>query len=346
LAMVANRLTRISYAFILLTILFVGWLHLATPFITVLFAYFALSKLDLGRSRWFAVGLFLLLVLGIFYGFVLFAKNAWYAFPKIADTAIRSILDFAQQNNIELPFTDRESLKALVLETVKDELRYVGNFAKLASKQFLFVVIGLVVAVSVFLNSRLDLGREKHVLKNNLYSLATDEIIERFKSFYNSFETVVGAQLIISAINTSLTTIFILLAGLPHAAIVVVLTFLCGLLPIIGNIISNTIIVGIAFTVSPRMALLALVFLVVVHKLEYFLNSKIIGDRIKNPVWLTLLGLILGERLMGVPGMILAPVVLYYLKMEMAKIEVPPRDRLPPPEEALIDKPEETVKIS
>lgn len=41
------------------------------------------------------------------------------------------------------------------------------------------------------------------------------------------------------------------------------------------------------------------------HKLEYFLNSKIIGDRIKNPVWLTLLALIIGERFMGIPGMIL-----------------------------------------
>jgi predicted PurR-regulated permease PerM len=56
----------------------------------------------------------------------------------------------------------------------------------------------------------------------------------------------------------------------------------------------------------------------VIHKLEYFLNSKIIGARIKNPMWLTLIALVLGERIMGVPGMILAPVVLHYLKMEVS----------------------------
>src|SRR4029079_15044424 len=89
------------------------------------------------------------------------------------------------------------------------------------------------------------------------------------------------------------------------------------------NLISNTIIVAIAFTVSPRLALAALAFLVLIHKLEYFLNSKIIGDRIRNPVWLTLLGLILGEKLMGIPGMILAPVILNYLKMEASGLEVP-----------------------
>jgi predicted PurR-regulated permease PerM len=94
--------------------------------------------------------------------------------------------------------------------------------------------------------------------------------------------------------------------------------------PIVGNLISNTIIVFVALTVSLKLAIGALVFLVVIHKLEYLLNSKIIGDRIRNPVWLTLIALILGERLMGIPGLILAPVVLNYLRVEMLTVEVRP----------------------
>ncbi len=169
------------------------------------------------------------------------------------------------------------------------------------------------------------------MFRNNLYSLVCDEIVLRFRSFYESFAMVMGAQIIISTINTLFTAIFVVAVRLPYAVVVIVLTFLCGLLPIIGNIISNSIIVGIAFTRSPNMALLALAFLIVVHKLEYFLNSKIIGDRIKNPVWLTLLALVLGERLMGIPGMILAPVILHYVKVEMSKIRV---DEVPPAHDA------------
>ena len=116
--------------------------------------------------------------------------------------------------------------------------------------------------------------------------------------------------------------------------VVVGITFLCGMLPVVGNLISNAIIVAIAFTVSPKMALVALGFLVVVHKLEYFLNSKIIGDRIRNPVWLTLLALILGERLMGVPGMILAPVLLNYVKVEASALAVEEEVRVAPAAEA------------
>jgi predicted PurR-regulated permease PerM len=57
----------------------------------------------------------------------------------------------------------------------------------------------------------------------------------------------------------------------------------------------------------------------VIHKLEYFLNSKIIGSRIKNPMWLTLIGIVIGEKLLGIPGMILAPVVLHYIKVEASR---------------------------
>src|SRR5262249_18040814 len=92
--------------------------------------------------------------------------------------------------------------------------------------------------------------------------------------------------------------------------------------PIIGNLISNAAIVGLSFRVSPQLAGASLIFLIVLHKLEYFLNSKIVGERIKNPVWLTLLGLIIGERLMGIPGMILAPIILDFIQVKASTIEV------------------------
>jgi predicted PurR-regulated permease PerM len=93
-------------------------------------------------------------------------------------------------------------------------------------------------------------------------------------------------------------------------------------IPVIGNLISNTLVVALGFMVSPAKGLWALVFLVVIHKLEYFLNSKIIGAKIHTSIWLTLLALLLGERLMGITGMVLAPVVLHYIRIEASKIPV------------------------
>jgi len=313
-----TRAARFSYFFIMVLLVLTGVLHLATPLLTILFSYFALGKLDFTRRKWVPVLVFLVLVSGILYGLGYLIKHAFYALPKIANESIPSIIAYVKSHGIDLPFDDVEGLKAAIMDMLKDEFKQVGSFARAATKQFLFILIGIVVAVSLFLNPDVEkrMGRAK---EHNLFVTFSDEIVQRFRAFYDSFHMVIGAQIVISTINTVLTAIFVLAMSLRHATVVIGLTFLCGLLPIVGNLISNSIIVGIAFTISPRVAIAALIFLIGLHKLEYFLNSKIIGDRIKNPVWLTLLTLVLGERLMGIPGMILAPVILNFVKVEASK---------------------------
>ena len=308
----------------------IGGFRLATPLMVAFFAYLALTKLQFVKrgGKALAVGLFLILVSAISYALGHFINDTVKALPEIADKAIPSVIQWAREYQVELPFTDYDSLKDLAFDTVKSQVNYLGNvarFARGATTQFIFVLVGCVVAISLFLNPRLELDREKYSVRNNLYSLCCDQIAKRFETLYQSFATVIGAQIAISAINTVFTTIFVSAVGLPYAVVVIGVTFLCGLVPVIGNLVSNTVIVGIGFTVSPKMALAALIFLVVIHKLEYFLNSKIIGERIHNPLWLTLLALVLGEKLMGVSGMILAPVVLNYIRIEASRVEVKSR---------------------
>lgn len=308
-------------------------LKLATPLLTVLFSCFVLSKLEFGGKRFLAACLFVLLVLGIFYGFGYFIKQAVVALPNIAEESLERFVDFAKQRNIPLPediiesadpgaSAKKETIK-WVRESVRAQAGSLGNFARVATKEFAFLLIGFVVAISIFLNPQIDLSHGTYRVESNLYSFATGEIVARFRSFNESFSRVVSAQFIISTLNTGFTAIYVLCVGLPYAPLMIALTFLCGMLPIIGNLISNAAIVALSFRVSPQLAGASLVFLIVLHKFEYFLNSKIIGERIKNPVWLTLLGLIIGERLMGIPGMILAPVILDFIKNEASTIEVP-----------------------
>jgi len=315
---------RLSYAFIALLIIAAGWLKLATPLVTVLFCFFALHVLSFGGRKWLGISLFLILLTGAGLGFYFFVKHTAVAIPRIAETTIPIVLEWAEQQGMELTFTDYASLRALAIDAIKREFEGIGKYAGVALIQIAAVLIGIVVSVSLFINSQFDLEADKPAQSNNLYTLTAREITLRFGTFYQSFATVMGAQIIISSINTALTSIFVFAVDLPHAVVVIGVTFFCGLLPVIGNLISNTVIVSISFTISPKLAVGALSFLVVIHKLEYFLNSKIIGDRIKNPIWLTLLGLILGEKLMGIPGMILAPVILNYIKVESSKIEVAP----------------------
>ena len=320
--------TRLSYVVLAATIILAGLLHLGVPLLVVLFAYFALRQLYfLTRRKWLALILFGVVVAGIAAAAIFLTRAAVLALPDVADTSIPSASAWAQKRQIELPFTDFDSLRQVVIDALGQEanyLRNVANFARSATAVLAFCVLGVVAAGSLFIKTGLDPYRGTHRVKNNLYSICCDQVSTRFRDFYRSFATVMGAQITISFVNTGLTAIFLIAAGMPHAPLLIAVTFLCGLVPIVGNLVSNTIIVFVALTVTPKLAIFALVFLVLIHKLEYFLNSKIIGDRIRNPVWLTLIALIIGERLMGIPGLILAPVVLNYLRVEMLTVEVRP----------------------
>lgn len=323
---------RASYLFMLGLLVTVIALHLAMPLLAALFTYLALTRLCFVRrgGKWLAVGILLVLVAAVSYGLAYFIKQTVSALPLIADKAIPSIIQWAKGYHIELPFTDFDSLRDTAVEMVRSQARYLGDFAKVAggaATQILLLLGGVVVAIGLFLNPSFELSSRTPARPNNLYSLCCRELAKRFGLFYRSFVTVMGAQIIISAINAALTAGFVAATHLPYLVVIVGVTFLCGLLPVVGNLISNTIVVGIGFTVSPKMALAALIFLVVIHKLEYLLNSKIVGWRIRNPLWLTLLGLIVGEKLMGIPGMILAPVVLNYLRLEGSAIELPVEEK-------------------
>jgi predicted PurR-regulated permease PerM len=256
------------------------------------------------------------------------------------DKTIPALVNFAEKQGIELPFTDYASLKTLAVSEVKDRLANIGRYAREATLQLAMLIIGLVVAVSMFINAKWEVEDDPEMVKDSLYSTVVRELVVRFEIFYASFARVIGAQIIISILNTALTSGFLIWNGYPFATVIIVLTFLCGLLPIIGNLLSNTLIVAIGFTISPRTAFIALIFLVVIHKLEYFLNSKIIGDRIKNPMWLTLIALVIGEKLMGIPGMILAPVVLHYIKVEASRNKASEVASGPPLTAAPVHKPE------
>lgn len=139
----------------------------------------------------------------------------------------------------------------------------------------------------------------------------------------DAFRRVVLAQLKISALNTVLTAVYLALilpalgVHLPLTKTLIALTFALGLLPIIGNLISNSMIVVISLSYSLPLAMGSLLFLIVIHKFEYFVNARIVGSQIHAAAWELLLAMIVMEAAFGLPGVIAAPVFYAYGKAEL-----------------------------
>ena len=73
----------------------------------------------------------------------------------------------------------------------------------------------------------------------------------------------------------------------------------------------------VGLSVSLWVAVAALGFLIVIHKLEYFLNARIVGSQIRARAWELLIAMLVMEALFGMAGLVAAPIYYAYLKREL-----------------------------
>lgn len=217
---------------------------------------------------------------------------AWAAnwLPDSADALQRAVSGWLRTHAHEMQHWGREALR-LVLHLV------------------LGLVIGVFAGVSIF----------RRPAVKPLPALA----IERWRQLALAFRDVLAAQLRIALVNALLTAVYLLAAlpafgiHVPLAMTLVGFTFFASLLPIVGNLMSNTAIVVAALTVSPAVGVASLVFLVAVHKLEYFLNAHFVGSRVDMPVYALLASMLVLEAAFGVGGVVAAPVYCAWLTREL-----------------------------
>jgi predicted PurR-regulated permease PerM len=158
----------------------------------------------------------------------------------------------------------------------------------------------------------------------------------RIFRLWTAFRQILFAQARISLINTALTASYLWLAlplsgvHISHSGLLVVATFFAGFIPVLGNLLSNGVIVLLSFTVSVNVAGVSLVFLVAIHKLEYFLNARIVGGQVDCKAWELLCVMLLGETLFGVNGVIAAPILYAWAKSELRPLlDTSTLDKLP-----------------
>jgi predicted PurR-regulated permease PerM len=196
-------------------------------------------------------------------------------------------------------------------------LREHANEAKLVGQEVLHTVVHLFLGMMI--GSMVALESTEKYQRMGLFAGA---LMERIRNFHFIFQKVVYAQVRISFVNTALTAIYLValsLVGvnLPLMKTMIAITFFAGLIPVVGNVISNVVIVVVCLSYSVNVAIASLVFMVVMHKLEYFLNARIIGTQLKADAWELLISLLVMETLFGLPGMVLAPIVYAYIKKEL-----------------------------
>jgi predicted PurR-regulated permease PerM len=209
---------------------------------------------------------------------------------------------------------NKDDLKSLATDWLGEHSKEVQHLGKEATHLFVRGLVGMVIGALVSLRKGPPI--------RHMRPLAAP-LAARVARFANAFRQIIFAQVRISALNTVFTAIFlgallpIFGVHLPLTKTLIAITFLTGLLPVVGNLISNTVISVVALSISLYTALAALLYLIVIHKLEYFLNARIVGVRIHAQAWELLLAMIVLEVAFGITGLIAAPIYYAYIKNEL-----------------------------
>ena len=326
----ARPLRIASYVLAGIALLLVLWLRLLPALLAGSLVYVLVQavapllgkRISGDRARVLVVTALGAVVVGLLIGLILGAVSIFH--KEIGNPEL-----LWQQQLMPLVEKARQQLPAVLVDHLPvsvDDLRdgavelarkHAGTLqqaGKDALRLFVQIIIGLLMGAIIALSR----ARPAHQVGPlaAILSLRSQRLAEAFRN-------IVFAQVKISLINTVFTAIFLLgalpLFGIhvPLAKTLVVVTFVVGLLPVIGNLISNTAVTIVGLSVSLGVGVAALGFLVLIHKLEYFLNARIVGNRIRARAWELLIAMLVMEAAFGLPGLIAAPIYYAYLKSEL-----------------------------
>jgi predicted PurR-regulated permease PerM len=207
-----------------------------------------------------------------------------------------------------------EDLRGQITAMSREHAKGISAAGMAGFKTFAHILLGMVIGGLTALH---------HFDAPDLFPPLVSALHARVRTLADAFDKVVFAQVKIAALNTFLTGLYLLVilplfdVHLPLRTVLIPLTFVVGLLPVVGNVISNTAIVLISLGVSAHVAMGSLGFLVAIHKLEYFTNARIVGGEVQACAWELLCAMVTMEAVFGVPGLVAAPVVYAWLKEEL-----------------------------
>lgn len=208
---------------------------------------------------------------------------------------------------------DAVAIQAAIANWLREHAGSLQLAGRGIGRSLVHILIGMIVGAMLSLQ-KATLHRDRRPV--------TQAFASRASGLAAAFQRVVFAQVYISLFNTLLTWIYLDVVlrafgvDLPLVKILVVLTFCVGLVPILGNLISNTAIVIVCLSNGVPVAAASLAYLIVIHKLEYFLNARIIGSHINARAWELLIAMLVMEAAFGITGLIAAPIFYAYFKEE------------------------------
>ncbi|MDR3566943.1 MAG: AI-2E family transporter [Syntrophobacteraceae bacterium] len=321
----------VGYSFLAVLVAILIFCHLTVLVISFLFLYF-ISDLMTGDIHRFVPFLPRSVLFSFLYTVVVLAIILLSY--KVVPMMLKNLPELSNQLRVQvvkdlrsatvkwdLPaYVNVDELKGSIVKGSADILHFLATSLTPLYKGFIQFLFAL--AINLFFYFESDKVEQAFTRNpNSLMTFLFQFGQVRLRIFHVYFRTVMGGQVIIALINTLISLIVIFGLHLSHPFLMVFVVFFCGLFPVVGNLMSNSVLTINSFVACGIWGtVVCLIMLIAVHKLEYFLNSRIIGGIVHLPMAVSLGALIFCEVLLGIPGLILAMPLVLFIRHELENV--------------------------
>lgn len=256
----------------------------------------------------------LLFFSGVLFLVAIELKDFFDDLPKVEKNMTKVMHDIGNWINQTFGVSNFQQEK-LVKENLKPgNFLSMESFGSLTGVLMYFVLIPLYLFLFLFYRS---------LLLGFLMKLVSQSSTEKMQIVVNDIKVIIRKYilglLLEIAVVASLTTLGLWLIGVKYALFLGILTALLNLIPYVGILVANILSCLISLSNNPSLEQSVLGVLIVIGVVQFLDNNilmpRIVGSNVRINALASILSVIIGGALAGVPGMFLAIPMTAILKV-------------------------------
>lgn len=259
-----------------------------------------------------------------------------YFIPNIVNSAIditKNMPSYIQEAQGWLnKILNNESIKEIIsatgtMDNINQIITQVGsmavallegslNYIVTISSQLVKIFLGLLISIYVLVDKERLIRETKKVLFLILKEKKAIKLIEATRIYHNMVGTYIGIKAIDSSIIAAMALVLLTIVKSEYAFLLAVIVGVTNMIPYFGPFIGE--IVGFLFNVfvSPTKGLIVFLVLLVLQLFDgWYLDPKLIGDKVGVRPFFIILAVLVGGGFYGALGMLLASPTIATIKI-------------------------------
>jgi predicted PurR-regulated permease PerM len=178
------------------------------------------------------------------------------------------------------------------------------------------ILVGWILSFYILRDKELIVRKLKYVFPEKY----REEIICFLRDIHRVVIRFIQGQILIAVIIGIIETIGLYIAGIPYAPLLGMIGGISNVIPYFGPYIGAVPAVAVALTISPWKAALAIIVFVIVQQIDnIILSPRIIKGKLGLHPVTTIMSVLVGGRLFGFTGLVLAVPLTAMVKIILKK---------------------------